>query len=66
MLIGRPPLSDEVGANFSRRRCHVISVTDPYGHIASKQVPRRGTQDVCNAKSEMKCFCVQIKHEELY
>jgi hypothetical protein len=29
----RPPLISEVSANFVDRRCHVVSVTDPYGRI---------------------------------
>jgi hypothetical protein len=30
----RPPLVGEVIANFLRiEECHVVSVTDPYGHI---------------------------------
>jgi hypothetical protein len=30
----RPPLVGEVSANFfAGRGCHVVSVTDPYGHI---------------------------------
>jgi hypothetical protein len=29
----RPPLFGEVVANFCGWRCHVVSVTDPYGRI---------------------------------
>jgi hypothetical protein len=29
----QPPLVGEVIANFWDRRCHVVSVTDPYGSI---------------------------------
>jgi CBS-domain-containing membrane protein len=29
----RPTLVGEVSAKFADRGCHVVSVTDPYGHI---------------------------------
>jgi hypothetical protein len=29
----RPPLVGEVFADFADRGCHVVSMTDPYGHV---------------------------------